>query len=216
MIDYHFLEEVGLTSALLKENTIAVNELHFEAGQVLFQSGDTCGAFLILMQGQLRVEMTTKSGREIVLYRMHENDTCIMTTSVLLNHEHYYARATTDTAITAIAIPAADFHRALQHSASFARYVLSGYAQRMSALIQLLDRVASKDILYELSSLLLQQCDEKNFVQMQQDAIAKEVGTVREVVSRKLAMLEGEGVVKTHRGRVEVLNRVYLEKVVLI
>ncbi|MGH1439105.1 MAG: Crp/Fnr family transcriptional regulator [Cellvibrionaceae bacterium] len=215
-MEHRFLDDIGLTPAFLKEKKIAANELHFEAGQVLFQSGDACGAFLILVKGQLRVEMTTKSGREIVLYRMHENDTCIMTTSVLLNHEHYYARATTETAITAIAIPAADFHRALQYSTTFTRYVLSGYAQRMSALIQLLDRVASKDILYELSSLLLRHCDEQNFVQMQQDAIAKEVGTVREVVSRKLAMLESEGVVKTHRGRVEIINRTYLEKVILI
>ena len=134
---------------------------------------------------------------------MHKHDTCIITTSVLLNHENYYARAITETDVEAIAIPANDFHQALALSHGFSHYILTGYAQRMAAL---LDRIASKDILYELSELLLRHADAKNVVTLTQQDMAREMGTARKVVSRKLSSLDDKGIVSIKRGRVILLK----------
>lgn len=211
-MDYTLLESIGLDAALFSSKRIQANTVNLDKNTVIFQSGDECGAFLLLVKGQVRVEMTSKSGREITLYRMHEKQTCIITTSVLLNHENYYARATTETPVTAIAISSDDFHKALEISGSFARYVLKGYSQRMSALINLLDKIASKDINFELGDFLLKTVDASGFVNMTQEAIAKELGTAREVVTRKLSQLEQEGLVATHRGKVEIIDHKQLQK----
>ena len=211
-MDYALLESIGLDRQLFSKNSIEAKEISLEKESVIFQSGDTCGAFLLLTEGQVRVEMTSKSGREITLYRMHEKQTCIITTSVLLNHETYYARATTETDVKAIAISSDDFYKALDISNQFAQYVLKGYSQRMSALISLLDKIASKDIHFELSHFLLKAVDATGFISMTQEAIAKELGTAREVISRKLSQLEQEGIVLTHRGKVEVINQKKLQQ----
>ena len=213
-MDYTLLASIGLPEKLFAENIISATEIALEKDTIVFQSGDECGAFLVLKEGQLRVEMTSKSGREITLYRMHEKQTCIITTSVLLTHENYYARATTETPIKAIAISSHDFYKALDLSAQFAQYVLKGYSQRMSSLINLLDRIASKDIQFELSHFLLQSVDESGFIYMTQDAIAKELGTAREVISRKLSQLEQEGIVLTHRGKIEIVNQEQLHRLI--
>lgn len=212
-MDYTLLTSIGLGAELFHSKTIEAQEIYLEKDHIIFQSGDPCGAFLILVEGQVRVEMTSKSGREITLYRMHEKQTCIITTSVLLNHEHYYARAVTEAPSKAIAISSKDFHKALDLSSQFAQYVLQGYSKRMSSLISLLDKVASKDIHFELVKLLLQQSDADGFIHMTQDVIAKELGTAREVISRKLSQLEQQGLVATYRGKVELLQREHISSV---
>jgi len=214
-MDFSILENVGLSKDLF-ESKISAQQIEIDNNTVIFKSGDPCGAFLILISGQIRVEITTKSGRDLQLYRMQENDTCIITTSVLLNHENYYARAITESAVKAIIISADDFHKALSLSHDFSRYVLTGYSQRMSALITLLDRIASKDINYELSNFLLEKVNKEHQVELTQKEIAREVGTVREVISRKLSVLEGQGVVKVQRGKITVLDIEFLQKMVSI
>ena len=114
-MDFSLLESVGLHESLF-DKEISAQQIEIPSDTVIFKSGDPCGAFLILLSGQVRVEITTKSGRDLLLYRMQENDTCIITTSVLLNHEKYYARAITESSVVAITISADDFHKALSLS----------------------------------------------------------------------------------------------------
>ncbi len=211
-MQFDFLETIGLKRNLFDQGTLSAKEISLSANTTVFQSGDTCGAFLMITSGQLRVDITTKSGQELLLYRMQENDTCIITTSVLLNHEQYFARAITETSVTAIAIPADDFHKALSLSHDFSRYILDGYAQRIGALITLLDKIASKDINYELSYLLLEHANSEHIVTLTQKDIAREIGTAREVISRKLSKLEEQGIVKTSRGKISITNRAQLQK----
>lgn len=213
-MDFELLADMGLPKKLFDNKIISAREINLNSNTVVFQSGDPCGAFLILVEGKLRVDMTSKSGKEITLYKMEKKESCIITTSVLLNYENYYANAITETAVTAIAIPVNDFHHALNHYSQFTRYVLSSYSKRMATLIRLIDKISSKDILYELSDLLLKNADTQNFVSMKQEDIAKAIGTAREVVSRKLAVLEEAGAVSTHRGKVEIINRNHLEKII--
>jgi len=212
-VNFSLLENIGLNRSLF-EKDITVQQIELDNKQIIFKSGDPCGAFLILLSGEIRVEITTKSGRDLLLYRMVENDTCIITTSVLLNDEKYYARAITETPVTALAINAKDFHKALELSHEFSRYVLAGYAQRMSSLITLLDKISSRDIDFELSHLLLQEMNSDHEVKLTQKSIARDVGTAREVVSRKLSVLESKGVVKTMRGKVVILDSDYLQKMI--
>jgi len=214
-MDYSALESVGLHAALF-DKEISAQEIEIEKDTVIFKSGDPCGAFLILLAGQIRVEITAKSGRDLLLYRMQENDTCIITTSVLLNHENYYARAITETPVRALTISADDFHKALALSHRFSSYVLAGYSQRMSALIALLDRVVSRDIDYEISNVLLEKANPEGAVQLTQKEIAREIGSVREVVSRKLSALEAEGIVRLQRGKIVILDFKFLQNAVSI
>ena len=215
-MDYALLASIGLAQELFTNKIISAKTITLDKESIIFQSGDECGAFLLLTQGQVRVEMTCKSGRDITLYRMHEKQTCIITTSVLLNHETYYARATAETPVTAIAISSEDFHKAIKHSTQFAQYILTGYAQRMGSLIKLLDKVASKDISLELNHFLLEHTDSAGFIHITQESIAKELGTAREVISRKLSQLEQAGLVITHRGKVEVLKPKELENSITV
>ena len=184
-----------------------IGQISAKKGDVLFCPGDASKAFLILFQGCIRVDLTTKSDREIVLYRVQEAETCLITTTALLKSEVYFARGVAETDIKALALSAADFHAALASSPVFAQHVLSDYARRVESLVGLIDRLTSKDVKADIAAALLAEMDENGVVILTQIALARNVGTAREVVSRKLAELESQGIVKRERGRIRILDK---------
>ncbi|MBL4870092.1 MAG: Crp/Fnr family transcriptional regulator [Robiginitomaculum sp.] len=196
----------------LNEGSFSLRIGHIVAkrGDVLFCPGDESKAFLILLQGCIRVDLTTKSDREIVLYRVKEAETCLITTTALLQSEVYFARGVAETDIKALALSASDFHTALAVSPVFAQHVLSDYARRVESLVGLIDRLTSKDVKADIAAALLAEMDEDGVVTITQTALARNIGTAREVVSRKLSELETHGIVKRERGRIRVLDKTKL------
>jgi len=198
--------KAGLTKSLIDNHDISLNLVSFDNQSVLFKPGDRSQAFLILCSGSIRVEMTARSGREVTLYRMRPSESCILTTSALLNSEVYYAQGVAESDITAIALSVDDFYKAIQFSNVFARYILSGYASRVSSIVRLVDRMTARDVMFDVSQYLAINIDQKMRVIATQTKIANEIGTAREVVGRKLHVLEAEGVVKLGRGEISIVN----------
>ena len=61
------------------------------AGDTLFQQGQPCKTYYILLEGSIRVFARSPSGREIVLYRVCPGDICVLTTSCMLSGSRYPA-----------------------------------------------------------------------------------------------------------------------------
>ena len=70
------------------------------AGTVIFRSGSTCENYLLVMDGSVRVQMVSENGREIVLYRVENGQTCVLTTSCLMTNNDYSAEGVTETEVT--------------------------------------------------------------------------------------------------------------------
>lgn len=205
--EHQLLAELGLDAKLASYN---VKRLTAKAGEVLYNPGDTSAAFLVLLNGSIRVELITKSNREIVLYRVQKSQTCLLTTTALLKSEVYFARGVAESDITALAIPAKNFHTALSTSPKFTQYILSDYAHRVESLVKLIDRITSKDIKSGIANILLSECGTDNIAKLTQLEIARNIGTAREVVTRKLANLEKQGLIKRERGRILILDKTAL------
>jgi len=54
-----------------------------------------------LLEGSIRVDLTAKNGRSIMLYRFGADETCVLTTSCLMSGDDYCAEAHTESAIKA-------------------------------------------------------------------------------------------------------------------
>lgn len=210
--DQAICDQAGLTSDILKTHYISLSTVNIEKDHVLFRPGDSCETFLIVCPGSIRVEMTAKSGRDLTLYRINPSENCILTTSALINNEQYYAQGITESDITAIVLTSDNFYKAIQHSNLFTRYVLSGYTNRISSVIKLVDRMATRDVMLDVCQHLMSKSDDDFIVAETQTQIALEVGTAREVVGRKLQILESEGVVTLKRGSIKIIDMNGLSK----
>ncbi|MBW7886380.1 MAG: Crp/Fnr family transcriptional regulator [Caldilineaceae bacterium] len=173
------------------------------AGQVLFDLDSPCSLFLLLYAGGLRVIKPAVSGREIVLYRLAPGDSCILTVSCLLGHTSYPARGVVESDLVAYAISQPMFSRLLAESGPFRTFVFHRFAERIADLMQLVEEVAFGQMDQRLAALL---ASRGPVIEATHQQLADELGTVREVVSRRLKQLEQGGLVRLERGQVIVVN----------
>ena len=191
----------------MSSNTKAIQALASAAtvsaapvGAKLFASGDVCENFVI-------VQLSTKTGRDMTLFRLLPGQSCALTTSCLLSESPYYAEGVAETDLELITIPSSAFREALQASPDMMRFLLSDYAGRIAEMTALVDRLTSRDLSAELAEFLLIRADHSDMISLSHKSIADELGTAREVVSRKLKDWEKQSWVELHRGVLKVLNR---------
>ena len=177
-------------------------------GAQIFGEGHACEAYLILLEGQVRVQKVAENGREIVLYRLGAGETCIVTTACLMSGSAYDAEAVTETPIRGQALPLSGFRQMLSESAAFRDFVFKAYGTRLSELLMLIEEVAFKRVDQRLAAWLLQRGPGPIDVTHQELAI--ELGTAREVISRQLKDFERRHMVQLGRGALSVTDPVAL------
>ncbi len=178
-------------------------------GQPIFHAGDECDNFLLLLEGEIRVQLTSSSGREVTLYRICPGGSCILTTSCLLGNDHYPAAAVAETEVTAALVASAEFRQALRDSEKFRDFVFDGFAHRLSHVIERIEEIAFTSIDSRLAAALLSAPSTERVTHQQ---LAVEIGTAREVVSRHLKRFESRGWVGLGRGKVTIRDATSLRQ----
>ena len=202
----HFPGLCGLDDRAWQALAAASKVVTLPAGAAVFRPGDVPHHYLLVLEGKLRVQTLTESGKEIVLYRVAGGESCVLTTSCLLASERFPAEAIAETAVRAVLLPAEPFRKALASSPGFREFALSAFAKRLTALIGLVQEVAFGRLPARLGLCLIENADADNRVIRTHQQLATELGTAREVVSRQLKELERRGWVKLHRGTIDILD----------
>jgi CRP/FNR family transcriptional regulator len=131
---------------------------------------------------------------------------CLLTTACLLGHTRYPAEAITELETTARVIPAKDFDRLLNDSYPFRQFVFEGLSQRLAQVTQRFEHIVLESVHHRLADFLLAQADKNGMLKTTHEALALEIGTAREVVSRHLKAMEQKGLIRTERGLVVILQ----------
>ncbi|TAK86814.1 MAG: Crp/Fnr family transcriptional regulator [Betaproteobacteria bacterium] len=173
------------------------------AGSILFEARQPCRGFPLLLEGSVRVTKTAPSGREILLYRVEPGQGCILSGGCLLGHSEYSAKGTAETDIVLLNIPGGTFHELLLASEPFRHFVFGMYGERLAEVMELVEAVAFQRLDARLAQLLVRRGP---VVQATHQALADELGSVREIVSRLLRSFEERGWVRLERERVTVLD----------
>jgi len=181
------------------------------AGQTVFEPGSACRNYIVVLDGSVKVRMLAASGREIVLYRVTGGETCVLTTSCLIQGTDYDAEAVTETPVTALLIPKAAFDDMMNDSGPFRRFIFSSFSTRLNELLGLVNEVAFGHIDKRLAAWLLARATGGQ-VEVTHQAIAAELGTAREVVSRLLKELERRGLVALTRGEITITDEMGLRQ----
>jgi CRP/FNR family transcriptional regulator len=184
--------------------------MQVKAGTVLFDDESPCQAFPMLVDGVIRVSKTGANGRELQLYRVVPGESCILTSSCLLGHVAYNARGVAETDMVAVALPQPVFSRLLAEHEPFRNYVFSLFAERIAELMQLVEAIAFQRLDQRLATLLL---GKGKVVHTTHQAVADELGSVREIVSRLLKSFADQGFVSLAREQVEIVDAAGLRRV---
>jgi CRP/FNR family transcriptional regulator len=195
-------------------NDAVINTIMNKAGTVdipakatAFHQGGACSNYLLIISGRIKVLTRAENGREIVLYRLSDGDSCVLTTSCLFGSARYPAEGIAETDVIALAIPAAQFHEAVQQSETFREFVFGSFASHLGSLIALIEEVAFGKLDIRLARHLLKLSDDTTVIDTTHQQLATELGSAREVISRQLKEFELKGWVKLHRGSIEIIDK---------
>ena len=200
-------------------NDAVINDLMNNAGTInmpanstAFHQGDACSNYLLILSGSIKVMTRAENGREIVLYRLGDGDSCVLTTSCLFGNARYPVEGISETDVTALAIPATQFNQAIEHSKPFREFVFNSFSSHLSSLITLVEEVTFGKLDIRLARHLLKLSTDNSTLETTHQQLATELGSAREVISRLLKDFESRGWLKLYRGSLEVLDKQSLEK----
>lgn len=185
--------------------------MEIEAGRTLFSPGAACTGFAVVVSGSVRVGLNSETGRALVLYRVGPDEVCVQTTLCLMAGQDYSAEGVAETKVALVMIPAARFDRLMAISKVFRTFVFRRFGARLQDISRLLETVAFARVESRIAQALLARADAAGRIVATHQALADEVGTAREVVSRQLDTLAKAGLVRTARGEVTIVDRTALE-----
>jgi len=178
----------------------------------IFGPGQAPEAFLLLLEGTIRVQQTSESGREIVLYRVQAGESCALTTACLMGYEEYQAEGIAETKIRAVAIPRSLFDELIATSREFRQFVFTAFSRRVTNLFRVIEEVAFERIDVRLAQKLLDLSGKTGQIVATHQDLANELGSAREVISRQLNEFARRGWIKALRGTVDILDRPALSR----
>ncbi|MGR3322943.1 MAG: Crp/Fnr family transcriptional regulator [Pseudooceanicola sp.] len=184
------------------------------AGTQVFAPGQSADNLLLLLDGTVRVQQRSETGREVFLYRVHAGESCVLTTACMLAFEEYSADGIAETDVTAVVIPRATFDDLVARSRLFREFVFTAYSRRITDLFTLIDDIVFQKMDVRLASRLLELADGDDTVHATHAFLASELGTAREVISRTLAEFHRRGWIEQSRGQVSLVGREGLERLV--
>ncbi len=206
-------EGLGKLPADLRRDLAAGSRIvKVPAGTQVFAPGQSADNLLLLLDGTVRVQQSSETGREVILYRVNAGESCVLTTACMLAFEEYSANGIAETDVTAVAIPRATFDDLVARSPMFREFVFKAYSRRITDLFTLIDDIVFQRMDVRLAARLLELADAEGVVHATHQALGTELGTAREVVSRTLAEFQRRGWVEQSRGQVRLVGRAGLER----
>lgn len=186
--------------ALLKESRVA----SVPQGAIIFGPGKAPENLLLLLDGTVRVQQTSETGREVVLYRVSAGESCVLTTACLLAYEDYSAEGVAESDLRAVLVPQRTFDDLIARSPEFRRFVFTAYARRITDLFQVIEEIVFRRVDLRLAQKLLQLADGEGALQATHHSLALELGSAREVISRQLQEFQRRGWLELGRGTIRI------------
>lgn len=206
---HHYPMLQDLPAAELDALLASAGVMKLPAGTVVFDENQPCQGFPLLLSGNVRVVKSSVSGRELQLYRVVPGESCILTSSCLLGHARYQARGITEHAVHMVMLPPAAFKRLIASHESFRDYIFGLFSERLTDLMQLVSAVTFQKLDQRLAALLV---TKPSPIRTTHQALADELGSAREMVSRLLKGFAEQGWVRLGREQIEVVDASALQK----
>jgi CRP/FNR family transcriptional regulator len=210
----HILERypvlASIPTDLLRRLEQEAKAVQAPAGRRLFGEGSPCTHYPLLVEGIIRATKSSPDGHEILLYRLHPGESCVITVVALLGQTDYPAVGSAESDLLLYGLPRSLFEEMILRAPAFRVFVFQYLSARMAHLMALIDDVAFRRVDQRLASRLL---NDTETLAVTHQMLADELGTTREVVSRTLEAFQESGFLRLGRKRIEVLDRTALLRV---
>lgn len=176
--------------------------------------GTGCLGVILVEKGSLRVYITSEEGKDITLFRLYENDICMLSASCFSTAITFDVSidAEEDSGLYLISGPA--FAYIAEKNPSIKINALEATINHFSDAMWVIQQILFMSLDKRLAIFLLDEINRigSNEINLTHEQIAKYIGSAREVVSRVLKYFANDGIVEVHRKGIKVIDKNKLKK----
>ena len=207
LLQYPMLGQIPI--ALQNQLLASASMMQIPAGTVVFDEQQICQGFPMLLSGTIRVFKASPNGRELQLYRVIPGESCILTSGCLLGKNRYQASGVAEDDLEMVLLPASSFYQLIANHENFRLYIFNLFSERLTDLMQLVSAVAFQKLDQRLATLLI---GKPVPIQITHQALADELGSVREIISRLLKNFSEQGWRKLGREQIDIIDPTALKR----
>ena len=186
----------------------------FRKGERIDRASGQCRGMIRILSGRLRTYFLSEEGREITLFSLPPDEICVLSASCLMNTVSFevFIEAVEDTEL--LLLPSAMLHGIMENNPEVELFLSRTANSRLSDAMQAMQRVLFLSAEARVALFLLEeaQLSGKEEISCTHEEIARFIGSAREVVSKTLKGFVAEGILKTGRGKIEILDGEKLKK----
>ncbi len=191
---------------------------HYSAGESIFEEGQPCAGLYVVESGQIRIFKSSASGREQVL--SIDGPGSSVAELPVFDGGNYPASATAVSEATLLFVSKQDFQALCLEHPQVALKVLRVVGGRLRRLVGIIEELSFTTVHHRLAAYLVRLAKKegkktKEGIEVtlpdNNQELAAQLGTVRELVSRNLSRLQAEGLVRIDGRHVVIPNPEELE-----
>ena len=183
-------------------------------GDNIHGGGLHCTGVLGIISGRLRVYLLSDEGKEVSLFRLLENDVCMLSASCMIKNIAFdvYVDAEVDTEL--LLISPAVYEGVGRRNPFVDHYVQEIISMRFSEAMWVMEQILFMKMDRRLALFLLDQAsiEGSDTISLTHQEIVDHMSTAREVVSRMLKYFGNEGLVRVSRKGIDIINREKLQE----
>lgn len=183
----------------------SINDI--EKNTEILREGQYVKVIPIVIEGLIKV-FTSHQDKELLLYYIRPNESCIMSFAAGLRNEPSKVFAATEEDTTALLLPVDEVFKWTKQFPDINTLFFQQYNLRYSDLLDTIHHVLFDKLDKRLYNYLREKVrlTNQNPIKISHRQIASELGTVREVISRTMKKLEAEQLLKQHSNNIELLK----------
>ncbi len=207
-------------------NEISETEKEFicnHSTDIVYKKGTTihdsteCSGVIFVQNGCLRVYMMSDEGKDITLYRLYKGDMCMLSASCVLSSITFDVLIDAEEDSECYVINGPAFMKISNDNPKVKIFSLETAVSRFSDVMWVMQQILFMSMDKRLAIFLLDESSRtgSDFIALTHEQIAKYIGSAREVVSRMLKYFVNEGIVKSSRKGITIIDKQRLRALTL-
>jgi CRP/FNR family transcriptional regulator, dissimilatory nitrate respiration regulator len=201
----------GISSEELAE---LFDQIHFQVktyqkNDLITIAGEICDRLLIIQHGSVKAEMNDYSGKTIKIEDLSAPQP-LATAFLFGNQNRFPVTVSANTEVEMISIPKPEFVKLLQLNSLILNNYLNTISTRAQFLSQKLKFLSFKTIKQKIAHYLLEKAGDRLQtveIQQSQGQLAEMFGVTRPSLARTLGEMCQEGLIKTERRSIKILDK---------
>lgn len=189
-------------------------ETTYKKGLLMHRCEQQCSGIMLIQEGQLRTYVVSDEGREVTLFRVYQDDVCVLSATCLMDSIVFDVMidAVEDTSV--IMVPSVILSPLMEKYPKIEAYLYKTATERFSDVVWTMQQILFLSADKRVAIFLWDEIARTNRMTLSitHDEMARYIGSAREVVTKVLKYFAQEGIVILERGKIQVTDKELLKK----